>query len=117
MRLRIALSIALRWQINSPADHRPSVGLVFHRSAGIASAARIRSPCARARFSIIVASGGKDYLLALRESDSGASGLLESMSQLKHARLSESRSKDLQAHRQLSLDLAARYRDPRNSRQ
>src|SRR6267143_2234039 len=50
-------------------------------------------------------------------SDSGSPGLLESMGQLQDARLSKSRSKDLQAHRQLSVDLAARYGDPRDSRQ
>src|SRR5260370_11007582 len=50
-------------------------------------------------------------------SDGGPSGLLESMGQLEDARLSKGRSKDLQAHRQLSIDLSARYGDPWDSRQ
>src|SRR5216683_462266 len=58
VRLRMALSIALRWPINSPADQRPSEGLVFHWSAGTVSAARRSSLCARARFSMMVATDG-----------------------------------------------------------
>ena len=50
-------------------------------------------------------------------SDSGSASLLESISQLQDARLSKSRPKDLQAHRQLSVDLATGYGNPRDPRQ
>ena len=59
------------------------------------------------------------FHLRMREKDSDrrSSGLLESMSQLQDARFSKSRSKDLHAHGQLSVDPAAGYGDPRDSRQ
>src|SRR5260370_23709412 len=50
-----------------------------------------------------------------KNSDGGSSSLLENMGQLQDAPLSKSRSKDLQAHRQLSVDLAARYGHPWDS--
>src|SRR5882762_3348531 len=106
VRLRMALSIAHRWLTSSPADQRPSAGLVFHWSAGTASAVGRNSLWARARFSTMAASDSTiPSIHAERALDGGSSGLLESMGQLQDARLSESRAKDLQAHGQLSVDL------------
>jgi len=62
--------------------------------------------------------GWQDLIHPLAKcSDSGSAGLLESMSQLQDARLSKCRPKDLQAHRQLSIDLATGYGNPRDPRQ
>src|SRR6266852_2420015 len=113
----MALLTALKWLVSSPADHRPSAGLVFHWSAGMASAARKSSLCARARFSMMVASAGTSPHARANDSDCRSAGLLESMGQLQDKRFSERGSKDLQAHRQLSVDLAARYGNPWDSRQ
>src|SRR6267378_1732285 len=52
-----------------------------------------------------------------KHSDGGPSRLLESMGQLQDARLSKRRAKDLQADRQLTVDLATWHGNARNPRQ
>src|SRR5438552_11017426 len=113
----MARSIALKWPTSSPADQRPSAGLVFHCLAGTASAARKSSPFARARFSMMIARAGRIHRGKRDASDSGPSRLLESVGQLQDARLSERRSKNLQAHGQFPIDLAAWHGDAWYSRQ
>jgi hypothetical protein len=65
--LMIVRSMVIRWLTSSPADQRPSAGLVFHWSAGTASVARRSSLCARARFSMMVASAGTDSFKKTRK--------------------------------------------------
>src|SRR6266566_5941785 len=90
-----------------PPFRRP---LVFHCSPATAPQ--------RSTFSRLVASAGTGSSHPRgKESEGRSPSLLEGISQLQDARLRKWRPKDLQAHGQLSLDHAARNRDPRDSRQ
>jgi len=59
---------------------------------------------------MVASDGTVSSIHAENGSDSGSAGLLESMGQLQDARLSKSRSEDLQAHGQLSVRFCRKVR-------
>lgn len=105
-------STTTRCETSSAADHSFNTGQQSHLAAGIASAARKKTVCARASFSRIGWSDGIRMTL-----NCCAAGFFKRIRQLQHPGFAERRPKNLQPYRQLSADPTARHRNPRQTRQ
>src|SRR5580704_4604025 len=102
-----ARSTIIKCATSSAADHLPSLGLVFHSSAGTASAAIKSPPRVFTRLAIM----GSSFCIASSfhcgSSNGAAASLLERVRELQHGCFAERWTKDLQAYRKLSVDFSA----------
>ncbi len=112
-----ARSTIIKCATNSAADHRPSLGLVFHSSIGTASAAHKSPFCDFDKQAVMYSRSRRTAIFQFISSNGTAASLFKGVRELQNTGLAKGRPKNLQAHRQLPPNLAARDGYSRHARQ